>query len=166
MEIKFIPIKLGDVAEEVWALQHAAYRIEAALIGVVDLPPLQDTILSLQASDETFFGAYTDENELIGAISFEADDQTGICTICRLMVHPDYHRRGVGSLLVEHLLSTHSRPTAWGVTAEIRNMPAIALYERYGFVRERIFTPQPGIELLWLVRKSSNQKASSAPTLD
>ena len=145
------------MAEEVWALQHPAYRAEAVLIGVSDLPPLRDTIQSLQVCGETFLG-YRDENgDLVGAVSYERETAESY-TICRLMVHPDFHRQGIGSSLLQHLLSEkqHNKGITWTVTAEIRNLPAIALYERYGFVRIDSFKPIQGIELIRLVR----------PTLD
>ncbi len=38
MEITPLDIRQREAAEEVWALQHPAYRVEADLIGVADLP--------------------------------------------------------------------------------------------------------------------------------
>ncbi|WP_256761254.1 GNAT family N-acetyltransferase [Cohnella sp. WQ 127256] len=151
MGVILLDIRQQEVAEEVWALQHPAYRIEAALIGVADLPPLQDTIQSLQACGESFWGYRNQDGELIGAISYERE-KSGYYTICRLMVHPDCLRQGIGSTLMEHLLSELPPSTFWTVTAEVRNMPAIILYERFGFVRYETFKPIPGIEMLQLKR--------------
>lgn len=151
MGVVSIDIREREAAEEVWALQHRAYRIEAALIGVADLPPLQDTIQSLQDCGETFLGYRDDDGDLVGAVSFERD-KAGHYTICRLMVHPDRLRRGIGSVLLEHLLSEHPHSFPWTVTAEIRNLPALALYERFGFIRLENFKPTLGIEMVRLIR--------------
>ncbi|RKP45798.1 GNAT family N-acetyltransferase [Cohnella endophytica] len=155
MEIISLDIKDRDTAEAIWALQHPAYRSEAALIGVTDLPPLRDTVESLQACGETFLGCRDEDGELNGAISYEQDSDSAEpdhYTICRLMVHPDVHRQGIGRKLLDRLLSERPPGSRWTVTAEIRNTPALSLYGRFGFVARDSFKPIPDIELLRLVR--------------
>lgn len=53
-----------------------------------------------------------------------------------IAVHPDARRRGVGARLLDHLLGLGRARGAALVTLEVRrsNHPAIALYERAGFV--------------------------------
>jgi ribosomal protein S18 acetylase RimI-like enzyme len=142
-----LDIKQRETAEEVWALQHPAYRVEAALIGVSNLPPLLDTVKSLQTCGESFWGyREVEEGDLIGAISFELERE-GYYAIRRLMVHPDFMRRGIGSILMKHLLSQSSPFARWTVTAEIRNLPAISLYGSFGFERMDTFEPIPGVTM-------------------
>ncbi|WP_186438531.1 GNAT family N-acetyltransferase [Cohnella terricola] len=162
MNIVRLDIRDRGTAEEIWALQHPAYRLEAALIGVSDLPPLRDTAESLQACGENFLGCLNDEDEIVGAVSYEREREE-FCTICRLMVHPDYLRRGIGSMLLERLLSEEPQSLVWEVTAEIRNYPALALYERFGFERQDTLKPIPEIEMVRLVRLAvpENGKLSS-----
>jgi ribosomal protein S18 acetylase RimI-like enzyme len=154
-----------DTAEQVWALQHAAYREEAKRIGVSDLPPLQDTVAGLQACLETFYGIFTADGQLAGAVSTEQanGDQT---VICRMMVHPDYFRQGMGSRLLQQVLSAEPPGSEWTVTAEIRNMPALRLYERHGFRRVRTFRPAPDITMVVLsraVREAAEFEPPSPP---
>ncbi len=151
--LEIIRMKDADAAEEVWALQHAAYRVEAALIGVADLPPLHDTVESLRQSRETFCGIRGPAGDLMGVIAYE-QEQEGRFVICRVMVHPDYFRQGVGFRLLSHLLDTYPS-THWSVTAEARNLPALALYEKAGFTRQGAFQPAPGITLVRLERGPS-----------
>jgi len=49
--------------------------------------------------------------------------------------HPDARRRGIGKLLLDHLLARAREEQAVLVTLEVRrsNVPAIAMYERAGF---------------------------------
>lgn len=150
MPIETIRMNDRDAVEELWALQHAAYRAEAALIGVATLPPLLDTVETLLASPERYYGFRTAEGQLVGAISCETDSE-GRNTLCRLMVHPDYHRQGIGSNLLEYMLS-HEPAAVWTVTAEVRNRPALALYEKAGFVRKGTQNPVPDITLVLLER--------------
>lgn len=150
---EIIRMKDADAAEEVWALQHAAYRVEAAMIGVADLPPLQDTVESLRQSQETFCGIRGPKGDLLGVIAYE-QEQEGRYVICRVMVNPEYFRQGVGSRLLSHLLDAF--PCAhWSVTAEARNLPALGLYEKAGFSRTGAFQPAPGITLVRLERDNS-----------
>lgn len=139
--IERLDLTIHDNASDLWRLQHAAYRIEAKLIGVPDLPPLHDTTASLQASEETFWGYRDGDGELIGAIAAEiAKDGSGV--ISRMMVHPDHFRQGIAGALISHMMHAWDQVAVWEVTAEARNLPAIALYERYGF--EAVDTFHPG----------------------
>jgi len=151
MAIVELDIRNAEAAEEVWALQHPAYRLEAALIGVADLPPLRDTIGSLQSCGESFLGYRDEDGELAGAVSYERETPRGFA-ICRMMVRPDRLRRGIASALMEKALASGPAGAEWSVTAEVRNAPAIALYERFGFERRETFIPIPGIKMVKMVR--------------
>ena len=149
MTIGIINMKDKETAEEVWALQHAAYRAEAELIGFADLPPLRDTVESLRASEERFCGMRSPDGELAGAVSYEPAD--GGYVVCRLMVHPDRFRQGVGSRLLAYVLALHPE-AEWTVTAADRNRPALTLYAKAGFRPCGTFEPSPGIRLVRLRR--------------
>ncbi|MDG0810892.1 GNAT family N-acetyltransferase [Cohnella rhizosphaerae] len=145
--IELLDLTSEDDAGDLWRLQHAAYRIEAELIGAPDLPPLHDTIATLQASEETFWGCRDDDGELVGAIAAEqAKDGTGV--ISRMMVHPDHFRQGIAGALIVHMMQAWNEVPGWEVTAEARNLPAIALYGRNGFVAVDTFHPREDITMV------------------
>ncbi|SFA70263.1 Acetyltransferase (GNAT) family protein [Cohnella sp. OV330] len=149
--IERLDLTSPDNAGDLWRLQHAAYRIEAELIGVPDLPPLHDTTASLQASEETFWGCRDEDGELIGAIAAEfAKDGSGV--ISRMMVHPDHLRQGIAGALISHMMQAWKEVAAWEVTAEARNIPAIALYERHGFGAVDTFHPREDITMITMKR--------------
>lgn len=143
--IRLLDLSDLDAAEELWALQHAAYRQEAALIGAAKLPPLQETVASLRNSGEAFYGYYADGGDLAGAVSVLETE--GRMTIRRLMVNPAYFRQGIASALLEHLTDGAYPGRAWEVNAEVRNVPAIRLYERSGFERTEVWHPSPGLTM-------------------
>ncbi|NEW09132.1 GNAT family N-acetyltransferase [Paenibacillus sp. SYP-B3998] len=129
------------------ALQLASYRVEADLIGFDDIPPLKDGIESLREAKETFYGYYVEEvsHKLVGAISFAREGT--VITICRMMVHPDYFRRGIARSLLQYLLGVQqdSGASRFIVSTGTANVPAIQLYESLGFVQRRVFTVPPGV---------------------
>jgi len=134
-----------EAAEEIWALQHAAYRQEAALIGAAELPPLRETVVSLQCSEEAFYGFYSADDELTGVVSVK--DADGRMTICRMMVDPAYFRQGIASALLQYLTDDAFPGRTWMVNAEVRNVPAIRLYEQSGFERTEVWHPSPGLTM-------------------
>jgi ribosomal protein S18 acetylase RimI-like enzyme len=88
-----INIHDDDLAQQVLAVQRPSYQSESELIEYPNLPPLLETVADLQNSDETFVGYWVD-GQLAGVLSYEQWDE-GI-HIDRLVVHPDYFRRGIG----------------------------------------------------------------------
>lgn len=162
MKVARLDHRLRDTAEELWSLQHASYRVEAQRIGVPDLPPLMETIGDIQASEEAFWGCADEEGELAGAVSIREERGAGACTITRLMVRPDRFRQGIGSLLLASVFAEYPFVRSWEVTAEARNLPAIALYEKCGFRCVGTFAPREDIVMVKL-RRRSGQNAAPRP---
>ena len=90
--IKKFDITDIESTKEVLNIQMLSYKIEAEIIHYYDIPPLKDTIQSLQQCGEVFFGYYLNK-ELCGVISIKTEDR--IIDIHRLMVHPKYFRKGI-----------------------------------------------------------------------
>lgn len=68
-------------------VQRLAYKVEADLIGFYDIPPLKDTIQSLQSCTEAFYG-YFQEAGLFGAISYTKQaDEIDICRLSFIQKH-------------------------------------------------------------------------------
>ncbi|THF72979.1 GNAT family N-acetyltransferase [Cohnella fermenti] len=161
MRIELLRTEDRFAAEELWSLQHAAYRVEAALIGVADLPPLRDTIETIGVSRGIVWGARDEDGELAGAIEIEEGARE--LTIAKLMVHPAFFRRGIGSALLNHALAAYPVGKAWLVTAEVRNKPAIALYEKAGFRADYTFQPREDITMQLMRREERPGLPSRSP---
>ncbi|NOV02442.1 GNAT family N-acetyltransferase [Paenibacillus planticolens] len=132
------------------ALQIASYRVEADLIGFDDIPPLKDGIQSIREAEETFYGYYVqeaDERKLVGAISYSREGC--VITICRMMVHPNFFRRGIARALLQHILQEQENNGAqlFVVSTGTDNLPAIQLYQSFDFIAKRVFTVPPGVSL-------------------
>ncbi|MEH7884090.1 GNAT family N-acetyltransferase [Bacillus sp. JJ1609] len=114
-------------------LQRASYKIEAELIGTYEIPPLKETFEQLQNCGETFIGYYR-ENKLAGAVSYKRE--AGTLDIHRVMVHPDFFRRGIAAKLIVHIESLEKNTSNIIVSTGAANVPAVMLYEKLGFVRQ------------------------------
>ncbi|WP_257351750.1 GNAT family N-acetyltransferase [Pseudalkalibacillus decolorationis] len=130
-----IKMNLNDPEQlvELHSLQHASYKIEAELIGFADIPPLLETADDLKNCGETFYG-YKEDGKLAGAIA--VSNEEGLCTICRLIVHPDFFRRGIGSVMVSYVCE-HLSCKKFIVSTGTENHPARRLYEKHGFTHIR-----------------------------
>lgn len=133
-----------NVLHELWTVQRLAYAVEAEIIGFDGIPPLHESLDELRACDETFLGLY-DEEGLAGAVSYQLDGST--VDICRLVVHPRAHRRGIASKLLDALPQGPQT-----VSTGTKNEPAVALYRRRGFVETGTREVAPGVTLTDLSR--------------
>jgi len=119
-----------DTLRQLWELQRAAYAVEAELIGFDGIPPLHESPQELRGCGESFLGL-DDDTGLAAAVSWTRL-QDGTLDICRLMVHPRAHRRGLATALLDSL--DRLEPAARAVVATgTANRPALALYQRRGF---------------------------------
>jgi 8-oxo-dGTP pyrophosphatase MutT (NUDIX family)/GNAT superfamily N-acetyltransferase len=130
---EFRQVNLKDILEcaEVLELQRKSYIIEAELIGTDEIPPLKETFDQLQDCGETFIGCYI-EGRLAGAISFKIEGK--VIDIHRMMVHPDFFRRGIAGKLLSQLEQFDCSQIIVSTGAE--NIPAVKLYEKLGFKRQ------------------------------
>lgn len=143
------PLSLRDpeIVEQIWRLQHAAYRLEAYAVGAKYMPPLPDTFETLMNSTEVFYGDITSGGEIIGAIAVSTKKNEGTTEITRLMVHPQHLRQGIGRKLLRHVIEHYSDTTLLEVTAGTLNAPAVALYKQQGFVATGTAMAMPDVEL-------------------
>ncbi|NEC67564.1 GNAT family N-acetyltransferase [Streptomyces sp. SID9727] len=154
------PVRLdladADTLRQLWNLQRASYAVEARLIGFDGLPPLLESLDQLRACDESFLGI-REESVLIGAVGWTRLPN-GALDICRLVVHPDAHRRGVATVLLDALDSIEPAHLAIVATGAA-NLPALALYRRRGFVPVGERRVAPGLTITELERRGSVQES-------
>lgn len=130
--IKQLDMRNPEVLERVVALQKASYKVEAELIGFDNIPPLHDTVETISETEETFCGAYINEN-LAGIVSYIVDG--GIFDIYRMAVDPIYFRKGVGNRLLTYVLNIGKDEFVekFVVSTGMKNEPAKQLYLKNGF---------------------------------
>lgn len=137
--IKIIDISNSKNAEDVLNIQIPSYKVEAEIIGSYEIPPLKDTVYTLQHCGEAFFGYYENE-ELCGVISIKVDDDVDIH---RLIVHPNHFRKGIAQLLL-NFIETKFQIETIKVATGSKNIPAVSFYKKNGFrnIKEVIVNEQ------------------------
>ncbi|TCC28159.1 GNAT family N-acetyltransferase [Kribbella speibonae] len=146
------PLDLTDraLAERVLTIQHAAYAVEAELIGFDGIPPLQEDLDGLMSSTELWLGRY-DGPLLVGAVAYELS--ADLVEISRLIVDPAHARRGHGRALLDHLDRIEPRPVSL-VSTGSANLPAVNLYKSRGYTPAGEVEIAPGIHITQFRRAS------------
>ncbi|MFD2682094.1 GNAT family N-acetyltransferase [Bacillus seohaeanensis] len=150
--IKKLSMQQTSIAKEVLIIQKQAYKKEAEWLEVKEFPPLTQTVHDLIASDDTFWGYYK-KGLLVGVISIE--DHRNHIQISRVVVHPDYFGRRIGSQLMEFIIDRYSEKKIL-VTTGKKNEPALKLYKKYSFSIEKEWDVEKELTLVQLVRQCVN----------
>ena len=96
--IRKIEQQQENTALQIHAVFQSSYRIEAALLGVDDFPPLRRSAEDIKQSSTSFYGYF--ENEKLAAVT-ELKLSFGELDICSFVVDPEYFRMGIGSKLLD-----------------------------------------------------------------
>ncbi|MBA3824856.1 MAG: GNAT family N-acetyltransferase [Ktedonobacterales bacterium] len=138
------PLDLRDeaLAARLLAMQQEAYAIEAAMIGLWEIPPLTESLAELRASHEHFTGYFVGE-VLAGAVATERAGD--VVEVSRLIVLPAFFRRGIGRALLAHVVAANPDARRLRVATGTLNAPAVALYQGFGFVEQGRREVAPGV---------------------
>ncbi len=117
--------------EEILELQYLAYQTEAALFGTNDIPPLKQTLEEVKAEfREGTIIIVKDGCKIIGSVRMKERDNT--VYIGKLMVHPDYRRKGIGSSLLSEVEKIYPL-RRYELFTSTRSVDNILLYKSLGY---------------------------------
>ncbi|WP_042463926.1 GNAT family N-acetyltransferase [Neobacillus dielmonensis] len=119
-----------SIVKRLYQLQREAYLVEARLINFYDIPPLQETLSEFRNCGESFIGFF-EQGELAGAVSYTVDSQE--LTICRMVVDPNFFRKGIAQNLLAAVENVHPDSKVIYVSTGKDNIPAKSLYLKNGF---------------------------------
>ncbi|MBS0657619.1 MAG: GNAT family N-acetyltransferase [Verrucomicrobia bacterium] len=132
------------LAAAVHALGRRAYAAEAQLIGSDAIPPLHESLAEMCARELRWLGTFSADGALAGFLAWQRLPD-GDLDLDRLCVDPPCFRQGHATRLLTAVL--RDGPAAQVGTAEA-NLPAIRLYERFGFQRVGMSEPPGGPRLV------------------
>jgi ribosomal protein S18 acetylase RimI-like enzyme len=129
-------------AREILDLQKLAYRSEAEIYGVYDIPPLTQSLAEMQVElEEQLVLKAVEEGRIVGSV--RAYLQDGTCHIGRLIVHPSYQNRGIGTRLMGEVEGRFDQATRYELFTGHRSERNLYLYRKPGyrpFQKEEIST--------------------------
>ena len=131
-----------DDLPAILSLQKLAYQSEAELVGDFTIPPLTQTLDGMvdDFNGGTILKAVEEDNpaEVIGSVRGRFLD--GTLHIGRLIVHPSYQNRGIGTALLLSIEALYPAARYELFTSE-RSERNLYLYSKNGYVefkRERL----------------------------
>lgn len=118
--------------EEIIGLQRAAYESEAQLYKDWTLPPLLQTADSLRQELETsLILKAVEANKIVGSVRAKLVEDT--CHIGRLIVHPDFQGKGIGSKLLQHIEKCFSQAAQFELFTGSKSEGNIRFYLRNSY---------------------------------
>lgn len=117
---------------EILKLQYLAYQSEAALFGSKDIPPLKETLSEVEAQfkNGTILKMVDENNKIIGSVRALSDDTRAY--IGKLMVHPDYQKKGYGKKLLLEIEKYYPNKR-FELFTSTRSIDNIRLYKKMGY---------------------------------
>ncbi len=148
MNIEIIHADSED-ASEILALQKIAYQKEARLYDDWNIPPLSQSLPEIQKEFETsvFLKAISDDR-IIGSVRALLDSDT--CMIGRLIVHPEYQGKGIGSLLITNIEKEFSNAKRFELFTGTKSVDNIRLYQKLGYAEYRQQDLSPKVRIVFM----------------
>lgn len=131
------------MADELLALQQLCFHEEAEAHQEFNIPPLTQTLESLQRDflTHTTLAAWQGQ-WLVGAVRGRRDGRIG--RIGRLMVHPDYRNRGLGARLMKAIEAAFPGVDAFELFTGHLSVRNLQIYAHLGYApyRREVVTPR------------------------
>jgi len=121
-----------DDAEEILSLQKIAYRSEAEIYNDFTIPPLTQTLEGIKKDFENqFFLKAIIDGKIIGSV--RAFVKEGTCYVGRLIVHPDFQNRGIGTHLMNRIEKDFKEAKRFEIFTGHKSERNLYLYQKLGY---------------------------------
>jgi ribosomal protein S18 acetylase RimI-like enzyme len=151
-----LPAISSDLAK-ILSLQCLAYQSEAILLQNFSIPPLLQTLeeLRVEFQNGTILKAVED-GEIIGSVRGCEKDHT--LYIGKLIVHPDYRGRGIGTQLLQAIEDAYPGDR-YELFTSAKSEKNIRLYERQGYRRFAEKQVSPELRFIYLEKPAVAKQA-------
>ena len=130
-------------------LQRLAYRSEAELYGDWAIPPLVEPLAATErAVAEMHVLKAAQGGRIVGSVRGRIEGD--MCHVGRLMVHPDFQGRGIGSQLMRALECALPQVQRFELFTGERSVRNLRLYARLGYRELRRATLSERVTLVYL----------------
>jgi GNAT superfamily N-acetyltransferase len=136
-------------AVEILALQKLIYQSEAQIYNDWTIPPLLKTADEIrdEFNSHVFLKAVS-EHSIIGSV--RACMMGTTCCICRLIVHPKWQNRGLGTRLINEVEIMHRDAARFELFTGSKSTGNLHLYYKLGYEEFRREPLNSQVELVYL----------------
>ena len=121
-----------DDAEGILSLQKIAYQSEAEIYDDFTIPPLTQTLEGIKKDFENqFFLKAIIDGKIIGSV--RAFVKEGTCYVGRLIVHPDFQNRGIGTHLMNRIEKDFKEAKRFEIFTGHKSERNLYLYQKLGY---------------------------------
>ncbi len=133
MKITITEAHKGDLAE-ILALQKKAFTKVAEQLHRFDLPPLFQTEAEIAAefATGTILKCHCEDGRIIGSVRCVIDDNN-FCRIGKLVVDPEFQRRGIGRALMEAIEKRFAHTAGYVLFTSADTPESCNLYRQLGY---------------------------------
>ncbi len=148
-EADLISIEKATISDapEILEIQRAAFWGEATIYDNYEIPPLLQTLESLQSefNDRTFLKAVL-KDKIVGSVKFMVVDNE--VEVDRLIVDPEFQNQGIGTILMNRIEGLVGRNKILKLFTGNKSERNIHVYKKLGYeIYAQSQTPQ-GVGLL------------------
>ena len=138
-----------DDIHELYALQILAFESEAEMIGSRSVPALMETEEEYANDFENWntLKMVNTDHRIIGAIRYREDN--GIIDVGRLMVHPEYRRKGLAQRMLNEIDQRYPQTTKELYTCT-KSWINIKLYEQMGYRSYKEHCEPSGLSFVYM----------------
>jgi len=144
-------------AVEILALQKLAYQSEAQIYNDWTILPLLQTAEEIQDefNTHTFLKA-ANEHSIVGSVRARMMGNT--CHIGRLIVHPKWQNRGIGTRLMSEVEIMHRDVARFELFTGSHSIRNLHLYHKLGYQEFRRESLSSKVELVYLEKIAIDQQ--------
>lgn len=139
-------------AESILSLQKLAYQSEAKIYNDFTIPPLTQTLEEIKKDfkNQIFLKSVTD-GRIIGSV--RAFVKEGTCYVGRLIVHPDFQNRGIGTQLMSRIEETFKEAQRFEIFTGHKSERNLFLYEKLGYQRFKTIKANEKLTIVYLEKR-------------
>lgn len=141
-------------AAQILSIQKLAYQSEAAIYQDYGIPPLTQTIEEIKREfDNQLFLKAVYGTDIIGSVRAYSDSYS--CFVGRLVVHPKWHRKGVGTKLMKAIETYFTNVQRYELFTGIKSEANIRLYKRLGYKPFKEQVVNESVSLIYMEKIAS-----------